>query len=348
MNKVNESLNNWGSQLVNKIEEDYKLKKNSFEKLEFLILLFLDYRINHSHGEYDILTIIDEKTEFKRINIMPNVSYGITNKFLVKCNFLYLCPFYINTFSEGRFTKNDSIWENIENKKKAGFEQEIFAKIGIKPNARIMSGIDQALKTRIEMQVAGIALEFERVSRLENRTLSDNLVSKQLEEINAVTNRVLQGVKAGERWESISMAILGRKDPKTSSQVVKAAAREGNQQAAKMLNRARFIARNAVSTAQGEYDKQIQLKTGIRLYRWSTSDDERVRPTHEKLDGKVFAWEPGTTAPKDITIDGKTYAEGDIIPTASDPNYNGGAPTIPGQPYNCRCVALAVIEGIDY
>ena len=242
----------------------------------------------------------------------------------------------------------DRVFKNIENKKKAAFEQEIFAKIGIKPNARIMSGIDQSLKTRIEMQVAGIALEFERVSRLENRTLSDNLVSKQLEEINAVTNRVLQGVKAGERWESISMAILGRKDPKTSSQVVKAAAREGNQQAAKMLNRARFIARNAVSTAQGEYDKQIQLKTGIRLYRWSTSDDERVRPTHEKLDGKIFAWEPGTTAPKDITIDGKTYAEGDIIPTASDPNYNGGAPTIPGQPYNCRCVALAVIEGIDY
>lgn len=255
----------------------------------------------------------------------------------------------LETFNALRFEQEyNRVFQNIENKKKAGFEQEIFQKLAIKPNARLMSSIEQALKTRIQMQIAGIAESFSKVSKLENRTLSDNLVSKQREEINAVTNRVLQGVKAGERWESISMAILGRKDPKTSSQVVKAAAREGNQQAKKMLNRARFIARNAVSTAQGEYDKQLQTASGIALYRWQTSEDERVRPTHERLDGKVFAWEPGTKAPKDITIDGKIYKRGDIIPTAKDPNYNGGAPTIPGQPFNCRCVALSVIEGIDY
>ena len=76
MKKVNESITSWNSHLVKKIEEDYKLKRNSFERLEFLISLFLDFRMNHSHGEYDIFTIIDDTTELEREELSDFIVKG--------------------------------------------------------------------------------------------------------------------------------------------------------------------------------------------------------------------------------------------------------------------------------
>jgi hypothetical protein len=74
--KTNGSRNEWNSQLVQKIEYDFNLKRSSFERLEFLISLFLDYRINHSHGEYDIYTIIDDKTETERTELSDFLEKG--------------------------------------------------------------------------------------------------------------------------------------------------------------------------------------------------------------------------------------------------------------------------------
>lgn len=62
--KKNEPI--WNSQLVEKIEKEYTQKNNERDKLNFLITTFLDYRLNHSHGEYDIDVVIDEKTEIER------------------------------------------------------------------------------------------------------------------------------------------------------------------------------------------------------------------------------------------------------------------------------------------
>ena len=56
----------------------------------------------------------------------------------------------------------------------------------------------------------------------------------------------------------------------------------------------------------------------IKKIRWETSEDERVRASHAKLDGKVFDW--------------------DDLPVVD------GVKTSPGRPINCRCVAVPIIK----
>lgn len=80
-------------------------------------------------------------------------------------------------------------------------------------------------------------------------------------------------------------------------------------------SRARLIARDQVSKLNGQVTQHRQQSLGITRYEWSTSNDERVRASHRALDGKVFDW----SAPP---------AEGH-----------------PGQPIQCRCVALPVVDG---
>ena len=81
--------------------------------------------------------------------------------------------------------------------------------------------------------------------------------------------------------------------------------------------RAKFIARNEVATLNGTLNKVRQKQVGIEKYVWSTSLDERVRPEHQEREGETFSW--------------------------SDPPADGH----PGEPINCRCVARAIIPGLD-
>lgn len=82
--------------------------------------------------------------------------------------------------------------------------------------------------------------------------------------------------------------------------------------------RAKFIARDQTGSIYGDMTHRRQQKAGIAKFEWSTSGDERVRESHRELDGKVFTWEKGAE------VDGRRIW--------------------PGTDYNCRCVALPVIE----
>lgn len=139
---------------------------------------------------------------------------------------------------------------------------------------------------------------------------------------DTIKDRIASGIVAGERHESIAKAI------KSSIGL------QGDERG-KANSRARFIARNTVAKTLGEINKERQTAIGIELYQWQTAEDERVRPTHQDLNSKIFSWD-GT-----VKVNGQTYKQ------ASDPDFNGGAPTIPGQPWNCRCVALAYIPELD-
>ena len=80
--------------------------------------------------------------------------------------------------------------------------------------------------------------------------------------------------------------------------------------------RAKLIARDQVAEFNSQLNKVRQQQVGVEKYQWSTSLDERVRPTHQVLEGQTFRWdEPGP----------------------DDGNH-------PGEAINCRCVARAVIE----
>lgn len=78
-------------------------------------------------------------------------------------------------------------------------------------------------------------------------------------------------------------------------------------------SRAELIARDQTLKLNGAIAKANQEASGITRYMWSTSKDERVRPTHRALEGQVFAW-------------------------ASPPPVGH-----PGQDFQCRCVAMPVL-----
>lgn len=81
--------------------------------------------------------------------------------------------------------------------------------------------------------------------------------------------------------------------------------------------RAKVIARDQTAKLNSDMNRFRDGQAGLDKYRWRTSQDERVRPLHRSLDGKIYKWGEPTGA-------------------------ESGLP--PGQPVLCRCVAQAVVE----
>lgn len=79
--------------------------------------------------------------------------------------------------------------------------------------------------------------------------------------------------------------------------------------------RARIIARDQVSKANGNMTMIRQMALGIEEYVWQTAQDERVRPTHRSKHGKTFRWD--------------------------EPPEDTGHP---GHDYLCRCIAIGVLR----
>ena len=82
-------------------------------------------------------------------------------------------------------------------------------------------------------------------------------------------------------------------------------------------SRAQLIARDQTAKLNSDLNRIRHRQAGIEKYRWVTSHDERVRPRHRELDGKIYG------------LDEPTGAE-------------EGLP--PGQPIQCRCIAQALVE----
>jgi SPP1 gp7 family putative phage head morphogenesis protein len=80
--------------------------------------------------------------------------------------------------------------------------------------------------------------------------------------------------------------------------------------------RAKIIARDQIGKFNSDLDRIRQEQAGVEEYEWETSMDERVRPLHRSLNGKIYKWGEATGA------------EGGLAP---------------GQPILCRCGAKAVI-----
>src|SRR5699024_8984246 len=86
--------------------------------------------------------------------------------------------------------------------------------------------------------------------------------------------------------------------------------------------RAELIARDQVLTANADLHHQRQEAAGIERYEWDTSQDERVRPSHRRVHGETFSWD-----------------------SAGAPGVGtGGGSAHPGEPINCRCVAIPLFD----
>jgi len=89
-------------------------------------------------------------------------------------------------------------------------------------------------------------------------------------------------------------------------------------------NRAKLIARDQTSKANGELSKQRQEDTGFKYFKWSDSDDSRVRDRHEFLANQDIGFGKG------------------IYLWSKPPKDENGETVIPGSPINCRCTAIPV------
>lgn len=87
--------------------------------------------------------------------------------------------------------------------------------------------------------------------------------------------------------------------------------------------RAKLITRDQTSKIQGEITRIRQVNSGIKYFRWLTAHDERVRPSHVAVGNRDVGY-------------GKGVFKWDDLPVVD------GVPTFPGQPINCRCVAIPV------
>lgn len=82
-------------------------------------------------------------------------------------------------------------------------------------------------------------------------------------------------------------------------------------------NHARLIANDQTGSILAELNKYRATHAGFEKYRWQSMEDGRVRPKHQELDQKIFSYD--------------------------DPD-GGDNGQLPGEPINCRCVALPVID----
>lgn len=87
--------------------------------------------------------------------------------------------------------------------------------------------------------------------------------------------------------------------------------------------RAALIATDQVGKLNGELNQIRQQRLGIRRYRWSSSQDERVRKRHRKLNGTIQEWS------KPPVADERT-----------------GERAHPGQPIRCRCQPIPIIDDV--
>jgi len=97
--------------------------------------------------------------------------------------------------------------------------------------------------------------------------------------------------------------------------------------------RAELIAQNEIGNLYAQLQQRDNQNLGIRYYEWDTRLDERVRPGHKVMQGKVCRWDDPTVYKDKIT----------------DPEWKsraaiGGVLLHPGYAIRCRCVAGAIIE----
>lgn len=85
--------------------------------------------------------------------------------------------------------------------------------------------------------------------------------------------------------------------------------------------KAKFLARQETSLLMSKFRETRYKDIGSTRYRWSGAMDERERPDHKALQGKIFSWDSPPV------VDKKT-----------------GRRANPGEDFGCRCVAVALID----
>lgn len=155
--------------------------------------------------------------------------------------------------------------------------------------------VGQALSNALGIDLTADLLALDLTSVVERNVALIKSVGEQLHE--QIERVLVEGILDGKRHETIAAELVERVGVAES--------------------RAGLIARDQVASLNAEFSKQRQTSVGVQKYRWSTSQDERVRKgknSHRAREGQIFRWD--------------------------EPPPDGH----PGEPINCRCVAIPVFD----
>lgn len=179
----------------------------------------------------------------------------------------------------------------------------ILAGVSSVVDANVISAFAEAVSVDVFLNNSALLDTVKAEWKAQQGRLVDSIVNTYIEKLQIiVSNAVQRGTAMSEVKEEIKV-LLNTTD-----------------------KRAKFIARNEVGNLNGIITMRRQVDCGIGVYQWSSSHDERVRPSHAEMDGKYFYW----NSDKVGEINGiKVYPA---------PKYH------PCMDYNCRCVALPVID----
>ncbi|WP_169818527.1 minor capsid protein [Domibacillus iocasae] len=133
--------------------------------------------------------------------------------------------------------------------------------------------------------------EFMRTSIAENVSYISTIRDEYFPKIESI---IYQGVKNGTSPKEIRDQLV--------------------QRTGMSEKRAKFIARDQTGSILGQMTAERHKAMGVKKFKWSTSNDEKVRDSHDKLEGQVFEY--------------------------ADPPAVG----LPGTDYNCRCTAIPYFE----
>jgi SPP1 gp7 family putative phage head morphogenesis protein len=190
---------------------------------------------------------------------------------------------------------------------------ELFRTLETRPNARailerLFAQTDREGADALRKQLPGVPLPavVSNGAALRERWVSRNTdLIRATEPIKRAVRKVIdQPLDQGLRVEDIRKQLIERMGIEK--------------------RRAQRIARDQTLKLAGQLQQARQEQAGIRRYVWTTSADERVRPDHAELDGRVFAWaEPPV-------VDKRTQRRGH-----------------PGSDFQCRCTADPVLDDLE-
>lgn len=171
---------------------------------------------------------------------------------------------------------------------------------------RVIQQLNQRLGVDIPLMFAREGIEpIVKANIAKNATLIKSIPEEFVKNIESI---IYSGVSTGSTYKSIENQIKGVDGITTVF--------------GKLDNRVKLIARNEVSSINGQINKTRMQNIGITKFEWVTAGDERVRDSHAQLDGQVFDWN-------------------------NPPTNERGEKIIPGSDFNCRCQSIAVIEPLN-
>jgi SPP1 gp7 family putative phage head morphogenesis protein len=171
--------------------------------------------------------------------------------------------------------------------------------------ARVRADVDEKLAENlvrsVGVDITSYLVPDEEIGAAMRAAIADNVAlikSIPAEYLDKVKAAVEHSWVTGQRFESLALRI------KEIGDITE--------------RRAAFIARDQTSKMNAAFNEVRQTSVGIQEYDWSTSRDERVRPSHQVMNGTRQRW--------------------------SAPPLVDGEHVHPGEAIRCRCAAIPRIN----